>query len=127
MNETDIDDAPVVKYVYKILLDAIEQQASEIHLNQVNLEEFHISLKINDCMDEYARPPVILFQNIVNRLRVMFRLDVYGPHRPLEGEMWLRLNPNDVAHFTMINPDANDRHVVVCFTKVHDIPEENDL
>ncbi|MDZ7751205.1 MAG: type IV-A pilus assembly ATPase PilB [Gammaproteobacteria bacterium] len=94
----EIDDAPVVKFVNKILLDCMKKGASDIHIEPY--EKFcRVRLRIDGVLQEVARPPLSLAQKITARVKVMSRLDVSERRVPQDGRIKLRLSQKKSIDF----------------------------
>ncbi|MCD6008038.1 type IV-A pilus assembly ATPase PilB [Halomonas sp. IOP_31] len=92
------DDAPVVKYVNKLLLDAIRRGASDIHFEPYETS-YRIRLRIDGILHEVARPPFNMRTRIAARLKVMARLDISERRLPQDGAIKLRLSKNRSIDF----------------------------
>ncbi|WP_136065683.1 type IV-A pilus assembly ATPase PilB [Modicisalibacter radicis] len=92
------DDAPVVKYVNKILLDAIRRGASDIHFEPYETS-YRIRLRIDGVLLEIARPPFSMRTRIAARLKVMARLDISERRLPQDGAIKLKLSKNRSIDF----------------------------
>lgn len=92
------DDAPVVKFVNKILLDAIRRGASDIHFEPYE-SNFRIRFRIDGILLEVARPPFGMRTRIAARLKVMSRLDISERRLPQDGAIKLRLSKNRSIDF----------------------------
>src|ERR1700761_1307050 len=78
----DVEDAPIVRFVNKVMLDAIRRSASDIHFEPYE-KIYRVRLRIDGVLKELAQPPVQLAQKLSARLKVMARLDIAergGPH-----------------------------------------------
>ncbi len=75
LGRDDVEDAPIVRFVNKILLDAIKKGASDIHFEPYE-KIFRIRTRLDGVLKEVALPPVQLAVKIVARLKVMARLDI---------------------------------------------------
>ena len=85
----EIDDAPVVKYVQKILLDAINGGASDIHFEPY--EKFYrIRYRIDGMLYDVAQPPLAIKEKIASRIKVISKLDISEKRVPQDGRMKLR-------------------------------------
>ena len=94
----EIDDAPVVKFVNKILLDAIKKGASDIHVEPY--EKFcRVRYRMDGVLKEVAKPPLALAQKIAARIKVMSRLDVSERRVPQDGRIKLRLSKTKAIDF----------------------------
>ncbi len=94
----EIDDAPVVKYVQKVLLDAINGGASDIHFEPY--EKFYrIRYRTDGILYEVAQPPLAIKEKIVSRIKVISKLDISEKRVPQDGRMKLRLSPTRAIDF----------------------------
>jgi len=94
----DIEDAPIVKFVNKILLDAIRKGASDIHFEPY--EKFYrIRLRLDGYLKEVATPPVQLAQKLAARVKVMSRLDIAERRVPQDGRIKLKISKTRAIDF----------------------------
>ncbi len=94
----DVDDAPVVKFVNKLLLDCMKKEASDIHVEPY--EKFcRVRLRIDGVLIEVAKPPLALANKISARIKVMARLDVSERRVPQDGRIKLKLSKNKSLDF----------------------------
>ncbi|WP_311064009.1 type IV-A pilus assembly ATPase PilB [Halomonas sp. DWK9] len=89
--EQNSDDAPVVKFVNKILLDAISRGASDIHFEPYETQ-YRVRFRIDGMLVEIARPPFALRHRIAARLKIMSRLDISERRLPQDGALKLQLS-----------------------------------
>ena len=95
---SEIDDAPVVRFVNKILLDAIKKGASDIHMEPY--EKFlRVRLRMDGVLREVAKPPLALAGKITARIKVMSRLDVSERRVPQDGRIKLKLSKTKAIDF----------------------------
>jgi type IV pilus assembly protein PilB len=94
----DVEDAPIVRFVNKILLDAIKKGASDIHFEPYE-KMFRIRTRLDGVLKEVALPPVQLAVKIVARLKVMSRLDIAERRVPQDGRIKMRLSKNRAIDF----------------------------
>ena len=92
------DDAPVVKFVNKILLDAINKGASDIHFEPYE-KFFRVRLRIDGILEEVAKPPVNLTPRILARIKVLSRLDISERRIPQDGRMRMKISKNRAIDF----------------------------
>ncbi|MFP5340204.1 MAG: ATPase, T2SS/T4P/T4SS family, partial [Gammaproteobacteria bacterium] len=86
----EIDDAPVVRYLQKIMLDAINQGASDIHFEPY--EKFYrIRYRRDGVLAEVAQPPMAIKDKVASRIKVLSRLDISEKRVPQDGRMKLVL------------------------------------
>ncbi|MGH6891476.1 MAG: type IV-A pilus assembly ATPase PilB [Dongiaceae bacterium] len=94
----DIEDAPIVRFVNKIMLDAIRKNASDIHFEPYE-KYYRIRLRIDGVLREVAQPPVQLSTKLAARLKVMSRLDIAERRVPQDGRIKMRLSKNRSIDF----------------------------
>jgi len=94
----DVDDAPIVRFVNKIMLDAIRKSASDIHFEPYE-KYYRIRLRIDGVLREIAQPPVQLATKLAARLKVMSRLDIAERRVPQDGRIKMRLSKNRSIDF----------------------------
>jgi type IV pilus assembly protein PilB len=94
----EIDDAPVVKFVNKILLDAIKKGASDIHFEPYE-KYYRVRFRLDGVLSEVAKPPISLANKIAARIKVMSRLDVSERRVPQDGRIKLKLSKNKAIDF----------------------------
>jgi type IV pilus assembly protein PilB len=94
----DVDDAPIVRFVNKIMLDAIRKSASDIHFEPYE-KYYRIRLRIDGVLREIAKPPVQLATKLAARLKVMSRLDIAERRVPQDGRIKMRLSKNRSIDF----------------------------
>lgn len=87
----DIEDAPIVKFLNKILMDAVNMGASDIHFEP--FEKFYrIRLRVDGVLKEHAQPPVSIKEKLVSRIKVLAKLDISEKRVPQDGRMRLFLS-----------------------------------
>ena len=94
----DIEDAPVVRFVNKILLDAIKRGASDVHFEPYE-KYFRVRTRLDGVLSEVAQPPVILANKVCARLKVMSRMDIAERRVPQDGRIKMRLSKNRAIDF----------------------------
>jgi type IV pilus assembly protein PilB len=92
------DDAPIVVFINKILLDAIKKGASDLHFEPYE-KSFRIRFRIDGILSEIARPPVSLSARMAARLKVMSRLDIAERRVPQDGRIKLALSKKKSIDF----------------------------
>ena len=95
---TDVDDAPVVKFIQKILHDAIAEGASDIHFEPY--EKFYrIRFRVDGILREVAQPPLVIKEKLASRIKVISRLNIAEKRVPQDGRMKLALSKNRAIDF----------------------------
>ncbi|MGD2170475.1 MAG: type IV-A pilus assembly ATPase PilB [Gammaproteobacteria bacterium] len=95
---SEADDAPVVKYVNKILLDAINKGASDIHFEPYE-KRYRIRYRIDGILSEVASPPINLASKLTARVKVMSRMDISERRVPQDGRIKLKLSKKRAIDF----------------------------
>ncbi|HYD97393.1 MAG TPA: type IV-A pilus assembly ATPase PilB [Noviherbaspirillum sp.] len=94
----DIDDAPVVRFLQKILLDAINMGASDLHFEP--FEKFYrIRFRIDGVLREIAQPPLAIKEKLASRIKVISKLDISEKRVPQDGRMKLVVSKNRAIDF----------------------------
>ena len=94
----DVEDAPVVRFVNKVLLDAIRKGASDIHFEPYE-KAYRVRTRLDGVLKEVARPPLALSQKVTARIKVMARLDIAERRVPQDGRIKLKLSKNRSIDF----------------------------
>jgi type IV pilus assembly protein PilB len=94
----DVEDAPIVRFVNKVLLDAIKKGASDIHFEPYE-KTYRIRLRLDGYLKEIANPPVQLAVKLAARLKVMSRLDIAERRVPQDGRIKMRISKNRAIDF----------------------------
>ena len=94
----DVDDAPVVRFVNKILLDAINNGSSDVHFEPYE-NIYRVRTRLDGVLREVAAPPIALAGKISARLKVMSRLDIAERRVPQDGRIKMRLSKNRAIDF----------------------------
>ena len=94
----DADDAPVVRFVNKMLLDAIRLGSSDLHFEPYE-KTFRVRLRTDGILHEVAKPPIHLASRIAARLKVMASLDISERRKPQDGRIKLRISKTKAIDF----------------------------
>ena len=96
--DSEIDDAPIVRFVNKILLDSIKKGASDIHLEPYE-KFFRIRFRHDGILYEIANPPQAMANRIISRIKVMSRMDIAERRLPQDGRIKMQLSKNRAIDF----------------------------
>ncbi|MFP4154114.1 MAG: ATPase, T2SS/T4P/T4SS family, partial [Halothiobacillaceae bacterium] len=96
--ETQVQDNRIVKFVHKVLTDAIQKKASDIHLEPYE-KKFRIRFRIDGVLQEVAAPPKGLSDQVIARVKVMSRMDISERRIPQDGRIKLKLTRNRSIDF----------------------------
>jgi type IV pilus assembly protein PilB len=113
ISSADIDDAPIVRFVNKVMLDAIKRGASDIHFEPYE-KHYRIRLRQDGVLTEIARPPVALSMKVSARLKVMARLDIAERRIPQDGRIKMKLSKNRAIDFRVNTCPTLYGEKVVC-------------
>jgi type IV pilus assembly protein PilB len=98
VTSSDVDDTPVVRFVNKVLLDAINRGASDIHFEPY--EKFYrVRIRQDGMLREVTNPPIALASKISARIKVMSRLDISERRVPQDGRIKLTLSKTRAIDF----------------------------
>ncbi len=92
------EDAPVIRLVNHILVDAIKRGASDIHIEPYE-KEFRVRFRVDGVLDEVMRPPIKLRNAITSRLKIMSSLDIAERRLPQDGRIKLKMGRNKEMDF----------------------------
>jgi type IV pilus assembly protein PilB len=96
--QSDAEDAPVVKYVNKILVDAINKGASDIHFEPYE-KRYRVRYRIDGILNEVASPPINIAGKLTARVKVMSRMDISERRVPQDGRIKLKLSKKRAIDF----------------------------
>jgi type IV pilus assembly protein PilB len=94
----DVEDAPVVRFVNKVMLDAIKRGASDIHFEPYE-KVYRVRTRQDGVLKQVAAPPLALASKVTARLKVMSRLDIAERRVPQDGRIKMRLSKNRAIDF----------------------------
>ncbi|HTY03699.1 MAG TPA: type IV-A pilus assembly ATPase PilB [Rhodocyclaceae bacterium] len=94
----EVDDAPVVKFIQKILHDAISEGASDIHFEPYE-KYYRIRFRVDGVLREITQPPLVIKEKIASRIKVISRLNIAEKRVPQDGRMKLVLSKNKTIDF----------------------------
>ena len=94
----EVDDAPVVRFLQKLLLDAIGEGASDLHFEPY--EKFYrVRFRLDGQMREVAQPPLAIKERLSTRIKVLSRLDIAEKRVPQDGRMKIALSGTRAIDF----------------------------
>ncbi len=98
ISASDVDETPIVRFVNKVLLDAINKKASDIHLEPYE-KSYRARFRLDGVLQEVANPPVNLAPRIAARIKVMSRLDISERRIPQDGRIKMQLSKKRAIDF----------------------------
>ena len=94
----EVEDAPVVKFLHKMLIDAFSMRASDLHFEPYE-NTYRVRFRIDGELREIAAPPVAIKDKLASRIKVISRMDISEKRVPQDGKMKLKIGPNRVIDF----------------------------
>ena len=94
----DVEDAPVVKFLHKMLIDAFNMRASDLHFEPYE-HTYRVRFRIDGELREIANPPSAIKEKLASRIKVISRLDISEKRVPQDGRMKLKVGPDRVIDF----------------------------
>jgi len=94
----EVDDAPVVRFLQKVLVDAIQAGASDLHFEPY--EKFYrIRMRVDGELRELTQPPLAIKEKLASRIKVISRLDIAEKRIPQDGRLKLVIGPSRAIDF----------------------------
>ena len=94
----EVEDAPVVRFLQKMLLDAFSMRASDLHFEPYE-HAYRVRFRIDGQLREIASPPVAIKDKLASRIKVISRMDISEKRVPQDGRMKLKVGPDRVIDF----------------------------
>lgn len=94
----EVEDAPIVKFLHKMLLDAFNMRASDLHFEPYE-HQYRVRFRIDGELREISSPPVAIKEKLASRIKVISRLDISEKRLPQDGRMKLKVAPDRVIDF----------------------------
>ena len=94
----DVEDAPIVKFLHKMLLDAFNMRASDLHFEPYE-HHYRVRFRVDGELREIASPPIAIKDKLASRIKVISRLDISEKRVPQDGRMKLKVGPDRVIDF----------------------------
>jgi type IV pilus assembly protein PilB len=88
-NSTEVEDAPVVKFLHKMLIDAINLRASDLHFEPYEYN-YRVRFRVDGELREITQPPIAIKEKLASRIKVISRLDISEKRVPQDGRMKLK-------------------------------------
>jgi type IV pilus assembly protein PilB len=95
---SEVDDAPVVKFLQKMLLDAVSMRASDLHFEPYEFM-YRVRFRIDGELREIASPPTAIKEKLASRIKVISKMDISEKRVPQDGKMKLKVGPDRVIDF----------------------------
>ena len=95
---SEVDDAPVVKFLHKMLIDAFNMRASDLHFEPYE-HIYRVRFRVDGELREIASPPIAIKDKLASRIKVISRMDISEKRVPQDGRMKLKIGPDRVIDF----------------------------
>ncbi|WP_376786551.1 type IV-A pilus assembly ATPase PilB [Comamonas jiangduensis] len=95
---SEVEDAPVVKFLHKMLIDAFNMRASDLHFEPYE-HTYRVRFRIDGELREIASPPIAIKEKLASRIKVISRLDISEKRVPQDGRMKLKVGADRVIDF----------------------------
>lgn len=95
---SEVDDAPVVRFLHKMLIDAFNMRASDLHFEPYE-HTYRVRFRIDGELREIASPPIAIKEKLASRIKVISRMDISEKRIPQDGRMKLKVGPDRVIDF----------------------------
>ena len=95
----EVEDAPIVRFLHKMLLDAFNMRASDLHFEPYE-HHYRVRFRVDGELREIASPPIAIKDKLASRIKVISRLDISEKRVPQDGRMKLKVAPGRVIGFS---------------------------
>src|SRR5690606_39843665 len=95
---SEVEDAPVVRFLQKMLIDAINARASDLHFEPYEYN-YRARFRIDGELREITQPPIAIKDKLASRIKVISKLDIAEKRVPQDGRMKLKVGPNRTIDF----------------------------
>jgi type IV pilus assembly protein PilB len=97
-NVAEVEDAPVVRFLHKMLMDAFSMRASDLHFEPYE-NTYRVRFRIDGELREIASPPIAIKDKLASRIKVISRMDISEKRVPQDGKMKLKVGADRVIDF----------------------------
>ena len=97
-NASEVEDAPIVKFLQKMLIDAFNMRASDLHFEPFE-HSYRVRFRVDGELREISSPPVAIKEKLAARIKVISKLDISEKRVPQDGKMKLKIGPDRVIDF----------------------------
>ncbi|MCF8209388.1 MAG: type IV-A pilus assembly ATPase PilB [Rhodoferax sp.] len=94
----EVEDAPVVRFLHKMLMDAFSMRASDLHFEPYE-HTYRVRFRIDGELREIASPPIAIKEKLASRIKVISRMDISEKRIPQDGRMKLKVGPERMIDF----------------------------
>ena len=109
---TDVEDAPVVRFLQKMLIDAINARASDLHFEPYEYH-YRVRFRIDGELREITQPPIAIKDKLASRIKVISRLDIAEKRVPQDGRMKLKFGSKAIDFRVSTLPTLFGEKIVI--------------
>jgi type IV pilus assembly protein PilB len=111
-NDSDVEDAPVVRFLHKMLVDAINLRASDLHFEPYEYQ-YRVRFRIDGELREIASPPTTIKDKLASRVKVLSRLDISEKRVPQDGRMKMKFGTRAIDFRVSTLPTLFGEKIVI--------------
>ena len=109
---TEVEDAPVVKFLHKMLIDAINLRASDLHFEPYEFN-YRVRFRVDGELREITQPPIAIKEKLASRIKVISRLDISEKRIPQDGRMKLKFGSKTIDFRVSTLPTLYGEKIVI--------------
>ncbi|WP_428420376.1 type IV-A pilus assembly ATPase PilB [Methylibium sp.] len=109
---TDVEDAPVVRFLQKMLIDAINARASDLHFEPFEYN-YRVRFRVDGELREITQPPIAIKDKLESRIKVISRLDIAEKRVPQDGRMKLKFGSKAIDFRVSTLPTLFGEKIVI--------------
>ena len=109
---TEVEDAPVVKFLQKMLVDAINARASDLHFEPYEFN-YRVRFRVDGELREVTQPPIAIKDKLASRIKVISRLDIAEKRVPQDGRMKLKFGNKSIDFRVSTLPTLFGEKIVI--------------
>ncbi|HEX5686334.1 MAG TPA: type IV-A pilus assembly ATPase PilB [Ideonella sp.] len=109
---TEVEDAPVVRFLQKMLVDAINMRASDLHFEPYEFN-YRVRFRVDGELREITQPPIAIKDKLASRIKVISRLDISEKRVPQDGRMKLRFGNKSIDFRVSTLPTLFGEKIVI--------------
>ena len=108
----EVEDTPVVRFIQKMLIDAINQRASDLHFEPYE-QTYRVRFRVDGELREVAQPPLAIKDKLASRIKVISRLDIAEKRVPQDGRMKLKFGTKSIDFRVSTLPTLFGEKIVI--------------
>ncbi len=108
----DVEDAPVVRFLQKMLIDAFNARASDLHFEPYE-HHYRVRFRVDGELREITQPPIVIKEKLASRIKVISRLDIAEKRVPQDGRMKLKFGSKSIDFRVSTLPTLFGEKIVI--------------